>query len=156
PSRPVFCLPGGAAVAVRSSVHGAAPPQSGALRATLPSISTLRLRCADRRGRVLRRGAAPAWPGRAAQRTPHPPRPPSPPLPPPADAAPAPPPAPGGELLTPAGFDRPQHDSVALADVPIQWGDKLASFYEELARLERGGLKEPLRIGVHGDSNLTK
>jgi hypothetical protein len=50
----------------------------------------------------------------------------------------------------------PQHGSIPLADVPVEWDERLASFYEALARLERGSLKQPLRIGVHGDSNLTK
>lgn len=97
--------------------------------------------------------------GAAAPPTGHPPRAPTPPPPSPtAEPQPAAsaPEAPACEPLKTAGFDRPQHDSVGLGDIPIQWGDRLAAFYESLARLERGGLKEPLRIGVHGDSNLTK
>lgn len=85
----------------------------------------------------------------------HPTRAAPPPLPAQAvEPAPAAPPA--CEPLKVAGFERPQHDSAVLPNVPIQGGDHLSSFYESLARLERGKLKEPLRIGVHGDSNLTK
>ncbi len=60
------------------------------------------------------------------------------------------------EPLRGAGFDKPRHEGVVMPSTPIQWGDRLGSFYEAVARLERGKHKGPLRIGVHGDSNLTK
>lgn len=63
---------------------------------------------------------------------------------------------PACEPLSPAGFDRPEHQGIVFGNTPIQWGDRLAGFYEALARLERGSLREPLRIGFHGDSNLTQ
>ena len=66
------------------------------------------------------------------------------------------PPPPVCEPLRVKGFDKPEHVGIHLPDTPIQWGDRLTSFYEALARMERGKLNRPLRIGVHGDSNLTK
>ncbi|MFO0587518.1 MAG: hypothetical protein U0441_08265 [Polyangiaceae bacterium] len=66
------------------------------------------------------------------------------------------PPPPVCEPLRTKGFDKPEHVGITLPDTPIQWGDRLTSFYEALARMERGKLNRPLRIGVHGDSNLTK
>ena len=71
------------------------------------------------------------------------------------DAA-APVPAPACEPLDAAGFERPQHSGAVLVDTPVEHGDRLATFYEALARLERGRREEPLRIGFHGDSNLTQ
>lgn len=58
-------------------------------------------------------------------------------------------------LSSPA-FPRPVTDQVALGESPIVWGHRLAPFYEALASLERGLRRSHLRIGVHGDSNLTK
>ncbi len=58
--------------------------------------------------------------------------------------------------LLPDTFERPQHAGAALADVPVEWGERLAPFYEALARLKRGRSAGPLRIGVYGDSNLTQ
>lgn len=58
-------------------------------------------------------------------------------------------------LATP-GFEHPHVGGYSPTSTPIEAGDRLASFYEALARLERGKLGEPLRIAVHGDSNLTK
>lgn len=72
-----------------------------------------------------------------------------------ASVAPKPAP-PACEPLRSAGFEKPQREGIVLPSTPVQWGDRLASFYESLARLERGKHKGPLRIGVHGDSNLTK
>ncbi len=54
------------------------------------------------------------------------------------------------------GFEHPRAGNYTPTSTPIEWGDRLAPFYESLARLERGKLDEPLRIAVHGDSNLTK
>ncbi len=78
-------------------------------------------------------------------------------IPPPAETAivTAPEP-PACDPIATEGFERPRNDHVPLGDAPIRWGDRLGPFYEELARLERGRLKSHLRIGFHGDSNLTK
>lgn len=72
------------------------------------------------------------------------------------EVAAAEPEPPACDPWTSAGFDRPKNDHVPLGDAPIQWGDRLAPFYEELARLERGKRRDHVRIGFHGDSNLTK
>lgn len=72
------------------------------------------------------------------------------------EVAAATPPPPACDPLASEGFERPTNDYVPLGDEPIRWGDRLAPFYEELARLERGKRRDHLRIGFHGDSNLTK
>lgn len=63
---------------------------------------------------------------------------------------------PACEPLATEGFEHPHAGNYTPTSTPIEWGDRLAPFYESLARLERGKLDEPLRIAVHGDSNLTK
>ena len=80
---------------------------------------------------------------------------PAAPAPSPIAAAPMPE-LPACEPLSSAGFERPRSEQVPLGNAPIQGGDTLAPFYEALARLERGLQKDHVRIGFHGDSNLTK
>ena len=81
---------------------------------------------------------------------------------PPATRTASPEPAPSAKIETheacePLRVDRPawQADVLSAAVPPIERSERLASFFDALAGLERGRRKEPVRIGIWGDSNLT-